>query len=612
MVTGRVGEEMESSQPIIYRLAVEDPVAHLWRVECQIETPDSSGQRIALPRWIPGSYTLRDYARQLVSINAWSAEGPVAMVKYDQQGWQAAPCSGWLTISYQIYAFDLSVRGSHLDSSHGYLNGPALFVRVEGAESRPCQLELLENQYTRGWRVATTLPGDGAPDWGFGRYRAANYHELIDHPIEMGSWQRADFEVAGVPHHLIVTGRHHGDLERLADDLEAICSRQVELFGELPVQRRYLFLLQLVDDGYGGLEHRDCCSLIASRRDLPPAGRTGVDEAYRTLLGLCSHEYFHLWNVKRIRPAAVVASALEREAETRDLWVYEGITAYYDDLMLLRSNRIDTASYLELLGQSFCRFSRQPGRMRQTLAEASFDTWTRFYRQDEGSPNHLVSYYSKGAAVALLLDLQLRLRGQSLDQLMRRLWQLHGDRGSGMAEGEIEQIASQLAGESLANFFDSVLRSVEPLPLEHELSSFAIQLNHRSAEGGDDRGGRPPGTPRPSVSIGARLRGADGGTRIESVLNGQSAWRADINAGDLVIAVDSIRCGERLQNHLDYHGYGASVTLHLFRRDELIERRLELQPPPAETIWLTLATEADETAVERRRAWLGEERLADR
>ncbi|HID48486.1 MAG TPA: M61 family peptidase, partial [Chromatiales bacterium] len=426
-----------SATPIQYRICPARPEAHVFALRCRIAQPDRLGQRVSMPAWIPGSYTLRHFARHVIGIRAESGGQPVNIRKVDSNTWQCDPCDGPLTLDYEVYARDLSVRTAHLDTRHAYLNGTSVFLLVHGKEDHACEVDIRPPaEGGTGWRVATTLPRAGAEPWGFGAYRAADYDELVDHPVEMGDFTVAGFEAGGIPHDIVLSGRHRTDLARLCQDLQKICTTHIDLFGELPAIDRYLFLVQVVGDGYGGLEHRSSTSLLCSRKDLPLAGEKQINEDYRSFLGLCSHEYFHLWNVKRIKPAAFLPYDLLHENHTRQLWAFEGITAYYDDLALVRSGLISGKDYLELLGQTVTRVLRNPGRFRQSVADSSFDAWTRFYQQDESAPNTIVSYYAKGSLLALSLDLTLRQathQRHSLDDLMRRLWQDYGRPGRGLA-----------------------------------------------------------------------------------------------------------------------------------------------------------------------------------
>ncbi|MFA7667081.1 MAG: peptidase M61, partial [Burkholderiaceae bacterium] len=420
--------------PIRYRIRPSDPDAHLFGVEMTIADPDPEGQRLALPAWIPGSYMIREFARHIVRIEARAGDAPVALTKLDKHTWRAERCRGPLAVRYLVYAWDLSVRGAHLDRTHGFFNGTSVFLQALGHERRPCELviDAPTHPACQGWRVATTLPEAGARRHGFGRYRAADYDELIDHPVELGRFTLFTFEAGGVPHEVAITGRHDTDGNRLTRDLEAICASQARLFepasGKPPVDR-YLFQVTAVGDGYGGLEHRASTALICRRSDLPHPAMEGVSDGYRSFLGLCSHEYFHTWNVKRIKPAAFVDYDLRAEQYTRLLWVFEGFTSYYDDLTLVRSGVLDPGAYLKLLSGTISNVQRGPGRLLQSVTESSFDAWTRYYRQDENAPNAIVSYYTKGALVALCLDLTIRARSRgkrSLDDVMRLMWQRWG------------------------------------------------------------------------------------------------------------------------------------------------------------------------------------------
>src|SRR5690606_22666560 len=362
---------------------------------------------------------------------------PVSYTKSDNHTWQIAPCTGPLQVDYVVYAWDLSVRGAHLDETHGFFNGTSVFLRVEGQEHEPCLLELAPPRGIVGWKVYTSLPEargyrGAARRHGFGLYRAPDYDALLDHPVEMGTPQVARFTAHGAEHELVFTGVVPNlDLARITEDTRRICEAQIAFFEPrakrapfLDSSDRYVFMTMVVGDGYGGLEHRASTALMASRRDLPVVGQSGQSDGYRTFLGLVSHEYFHTWNVKRIKPAAFAPYDLQQPDLTRLLWVFEGFTSYYDDLMLLRANTIDMPEYLRLLGKTITGVARAPGRHKQSVAESSFDTWTRFYKQDENSPNALVSYYTKGALVALGLDLLIRRDSagtHSLDDVMRLL-----------------------------------------------------------------------------------------------------------------------------------------------------------------------------------------------
>ncbi|RPI43801.1 MAG: M61 family peptidase, partial [Betaproteobacteria bacterium] len=483
--------------PIQYRIRASHPEAHLFQVEVVVSQPDAQGQVFSLPAWIPGSYMIREFARNIVTIRARSGRQPVTLEKIDKHTWRTAPCNGPLALSYVVYAHDLSVRGAHLDPSHGFFNGTSVFLRAHGHEDASCTVEILppQGEGYRDWRVATALGTAGARRYGFGMYGARDYDELIDHPVEMGTFSLTSFRARGVAHDIAITGRHDCDLTRLARDLKRMAEYQIDLFGGTPPMRRYVFLVTALGEGYGGLEHRASTALLCSRYDLPRARVAEQDDHYLSFLGLASHEYFHTWNVKRIKPAAFTPYDLGRENYTRLLWAFEGITSYYDDLALVRSRLMTQEQYLRALARTLTAVRRGSGRLKQTVAESSFDAWIKYYRQDENAPNAIVSYYAKGSLIALALDLTLRqaTRGRrSLDDIMRALWKEYGKTGRGVGETEIEALAERVSGVALRRFFDRMLRSTDEFNWTALLRRFGVEARLDAAQSAADRGGAPP------------------------------------------------------------------------------------------------------------------------
>ena len=585
-----------SRASIRYSLRATDPAAHLFTVTCRVEHPNSEGQRFALPAWIPGSYLIRDFARHIVSIRAEAGGKPVFLMKLDKHTWQAEPVGEKqaLTLHYEVYAWDLSVRGAHLDRTHAFFNGTSVFLRVLGQEDCPCEVELLapDDHACKDWRVATTLSRDkGTKPYAFGAYTAADYDELIDHPVEMGTFTLARFKACGIPHEIAITGRHDCDLDRLTADLKKICEWQIRFFGEPAPMDRYVFLVMAVGDGYGGLEHRASTALLCSRDDLPYKGMAGLPERYRTFLGLCSHEYFHTWNVKRIKPAAFIPYDLERENYTTLLWAFEGFTSYYDDLALLRSGVIAQQDWLELTAKTIDNVQRGPGRHVQSLADSSFDAWSKYYRPDENTPNAVVSYYAKGALVALALDLTLRSGTDnrvSLDDVMRRLWQEFGCTGRGVEEGDIRRIAEECSGLKLGPFFRMAIEGTEDLPLAKLLKKAGIRLQRQAAS-------KVP-------SLGIKTAGEGNELRIATAYRGGPAEAAGLAAGDVLLAIDGLRVTPgNVERLLQRRQAGDMIEIHAFRRDELIVCQVRLDEPAMDTHRLAMMD--GENAL--RDGWLG-------
>jgi len=581
-----------------YTIVPKDLAGHLFNVTVTVAAPDPQGQVFALPAWIPGSYMIREFARNIVRIRAESGGQPVDLVKLDKHTWRAAPVAGPLTLHYEVYAWDLSVRAAHLDQTHGFFNGTSVFLRVQGQEAAPHQVDIQRpgDPAAADWRVATSLPELGARRYGFGTYIAADYDDLIDHPVEMGDFALASFKAHGIPHDIVVTGRVPNlDMERLQQDLKAICETQIAFFEpktkKAPMDR-YVFLTMAVGDGYGGLEHRASTALICSRADLPTtaAPKTAErSEGYVTFLGLCSHEYFHTWNVKRIKPAVFAPYDLQVENYTPLLWLFEGFTSYYDDLMLVRSGIISEATYFKLLGKTVGSVWRGSGRTKQSIAESSFDAWTKYYRQDENAPNAIVSYYTKGSLVGLAFDLSIRAKtggAKSLDDLMRALWERYGrdfyagalGTGRGVTEKEVEALFDEVSGLRLKSLFDRHVRGTEDIPLTKLYAPFGVKvLDER-------KNGKP--------SLNANPGRDQLGTKLSQVHEGGAAHQAGLSAGDIVIAIDGLRVNgnpSNLDQLLSRYRVGDTVTVHAFRRDELMSFDVVLQGCVAPVITIGVA-----------------------
>ncbi len=599
--------------PLIYHVSLLHPEAHSYRVRLTIPQPDPQGQRLRLPAWVIGSYLIRDLAKHVLSFTAQCHGVSIASHKQDKHTWVCAPCAGLLVVEYTVYAFDRSVRGAYLDLRRGFFDGASLFLEAVGVTPAPCHLHLARPYDPRlsRWQAATAMPALATDADGYGQYASADYAELLDHPVMLGALTTLEFTAAGVAHQLVVQGRHTGDLERLRQDTAKIAATQIALFGGSPVQR-YVFLLRLTDEGYGGLEHRASCSLVASCDDLPRTGMDVPSPGYRKLLGLISHEYFHTWWVKAVKPLAFCPYDLRQENYTELLWVFEGITSYYDDYLLLRAGVISRESYLELLAQSITRLWRTPGRECQSLAEASFDAWHKFYQPNENSPNSQVSYYLKGSLVALALDLTLRQGSgglHNLDGLMRQIWREHGLTGIGLPEQGFEQYAESYAGQSLTAFFAANVRGTGELALQPLLSACGITLHACAANTNADNGGYAklaPPTSNPRASLGASWNAQAAEATLTTVFTGGAAQQAGLNPGDTLIALDGLRLsGRNLEARLANATPGAVVALHVFRRHELLTFTVMLQAATTDTCYLSLSEPPNAAAAARHTAWLG-------
>ena len=604
---------LDSAVPAIrYRIFPKNPGAHLFEVTLTVKEPDPAGQRFTLPAWIPGSYLVRDYARNVVAISAESDGRLVNVEKTDKGSWVAEPTDSALSVTIEVYAYDLSVRGAHLDTTHAYFNGPCVFLKVCGSENKECEVEIVPPAGGIGadWRVATAMRRKKAGLYGYGAYTAEDYDELIDHPVEIGDLSIGEFEVDGTPHVLAIRGQTKSDMGRLCRDIARACESHIQLLGRPENLDRYVFLLAVLDHGYGGLEHGWSSSLICSRSDLPRRGDDSVSEDYRKFLGLCSHEYFHLWNVKRMKPAAFTPYRLESESYTGLLWVFEGITSYYDDLALRRSGLISEQSYLELVGQTITRVMRGSGRFKQSVEESSFDAWIKFYKQGDNASNAIVSYYAKGALIALALDLTLRHKTAnrcSLDDVMSECWQRYGNSATGMPERGLETISSERSGEDLSDFFEHYVRGTADLPLQQLLPEFGVQYRTRRSQGRRDSGGRAGKEDRALPSwLGASLAPAKSGDVFRVVRSGSPAENAGLATGDVAVAMDNLKLtAGNLYDRLREHHSGDIVTIAVFRRDELMQFRVALSEPPEDACYLLIDDDASPAAAELRNSWMG-------
>lgn len=596
---------------IRYRLASADHLSHEFEVQVRL-TDAKDGQCFSLPSWIPGSYLLREYAKHVVSIDATNGKEPVALEKIDKSTWRCAGAHPEINVTARIYALDLSVRGAYLDSRRAYFNGTCLALCPLGREREPIELTIEDGVVPpdQQWRVATAMRPVTVDERGFGTYAAEDYDELVDHPVEISDFAEIRFAASAIIHRLVIAGRHKTDLERVADDLRRLCETHIAFFGEPAPFDSYLFLGLAVGEGYGGLEHRASSSLIFNRDDLPKPGESKVPKDYERFLSLCSHEYFHTWNIKRIKPAAFTPYRLDRRNHTRLLWVFEGITSYYQDLMLLRSDLITVEAYLERLGRLLTRVYRTPGRRRQSIAESSFDAWDKLYKPDANSPNSGVSYYSKGAMVALALDLTLRRAAPSssgLDGVMAKLWARYGRGGDGVPEDGFERLAGEVLGSDLGQFFDAAVRGNEDPPLEELLGAFGVSLQRRASSGPEDKGGsKAQDAEEAPLSLGINYRLAQGGLELIHVMADGPAQRAGLNPGDRLIALGGLQVDEKnLSQRLKRLEPGELVAVTVFRGDELLEFPLTVDAAPADTCFLTLMEQADPDMSARRKSWLG-------
>jgi predicted metalloprotease with PDZ domain len=550
---------------IRYHVDLSESRSHRVRVRMSVLDAPADELALAMPVWTPGSYLVREFARHVVELTAADDSGRALPVeKVDKNTWRVRPGGSRIVhVDYTLFANERSVRTNHADDRHAFLSPAGTFLFVRGRQSEPHQVRI---DAPDGWNVSTGLPADGAG------WLAEDYDALVDGPFEVGPHRVLVFEHAGASFRIVLAGDGRLDETRLQADVARIVDEVSGIFGSLPFDD-YTFMLELVDSGGGGLEHRNSSVSMVSRWTLQQP------KDYRKLMGLLAHEYFHAWNVKRFRPAALGPFDYDRENYTTDLWVAEGLTSYYDDLSVLRAGFHDkVADYLAERAEALKDLATQPGARRMSLARASLDAWIKYYRPDENSRNSSVSYYAKGALVGMALDLRIRRHtgGEAaLADALRLGWKRYTSEGRGYPDGALEALTAEVAGTDLGAFFDDYVRGTAPLELTADLAFVGLQLVVQPSKSSRDLALDGDGFPlEPTLGVTTRSEGAL--CKVIAVLEGGPADAAGINPDDVLLAVDSMRVTHAtLQERLDLTR-GEPVELSFYRGQEL--RRLVVRP----------------------------------
>jgi len=540
---------------IKYQVNTEQFKKHYFDICLTISKPNSNGIRLSLPTWIAGSYLIRDFAKHIVSIKATENNKPLNITQLDKNHWQIEPCRNEVNIYYQVYAFDCSVRSAFLDENRGFFNGSALLLSVDGEHNNTHQIEVKPQE---GWQIYTTLTKIKK-----NLFEAETYEELIDCPVEMSKANCLDFKVNNIPHSLVLSGKHTIDDKRIIKDLIKICKHHHSFFGDSPF-KKYLFLLLVTHNNYGGLEYSNSTSLICARDDLPQKHIKNITPEYTRLLGLLSHEYFHAWWVKKIKPKVFHNPNFNKEVYTEQLWIFEGWTSYYDELTLLRTKLLSLEEYLKLFGETITRVQQTLGRHNQSLVNSSFETWTKFYQQNENSINSGVSYYSKGALLAFVLDIQIREKTNdklSLDDVLHHLWENYQD---GLEDNTAQKVISELTNNNFDNFFKKYLYGTEDLPLKESFAYLGLDLTFVK-----------PKTQKNTLGIFSKEE--QGFIKITSVLHNSPAELSGLSVNDLIIAIDDIKVDfSQLEKTLNRYESGTKIVITVFRDNELRTFRAKL------------------------------------
>ena len=556
-----------------YQIEFDDYRQHLIHVTLRFLADPT--QVLSLPTWIPGSYLIREFSKHLESVKAYDEDGRLLQIsKFEKNKWRLFNTDHELiTVEYDVYAYDLSVRGAYVDQSRLYVNPACVCLGLDGQEDKAIEVEIFLPPELKHFQLATGLPHKSFVS---GRYtlKAKDYAELIDAPFELAEQSRFSFEAAGIAHEFVISGKHAMNAARMQQDLEKICGTEIAMFGSAPF-KNYTFMTMATGNSYGGLEHPNSTSLITPRDDLPKADEPlEPSKEYQRFLGLCSHEYFHSWLVKFIRPENFAHYNLNKEGYTSLLWIFEGFTSYYDDLILLRSGVINQESYVTLLKAQIERYLQNPGRTVQTVAESSFDAWVKFYRPDENTNNAGTSYYNKGCLVALCLDLGLRLRGSSLDALMRKLYE-NAQQGIQVSERTIFDLCRELTGQDWAEQINHLINTTDELPLDQLLPEFGFSFELKNEQ---------------ALPFGLKVVDKAEGVLIQSARRDGAAAKVGLSANDVILAIDGLKASEKLL--AKYVKQAGTYSVYAFRRDELMQFELQAAETSLTTVELKVEDQA--------------------
>ncbi len=579
-------KDITSSQ-FNYRLSIPEPENHLLEVELAIADWQDEFIDLKMPVWTPGSYLVREYARHLQDFEATDATGkPLPWQKISKNHWQIKcdnsdhSINSIIKIRYRIFCNELTVRTNHIDRTHAFLTGAAVFMYVPEHQQQAYMVEI--GKIKEDWQIATSLP---AVENTKNTFYAKDFDALVDSPFEIGIHHRYEFKVLDKPHSYVVWGEHNADMQRIIKDTAEIVAVEAEIFGGLPYDR-YDFILH-ASNGFGGLEHKNSTVLLYNRLGFRK------EESYLQFINLVAHEFFHTWNVKRIRPKALEKFDYDQENYTSSLWFSEGTTSYYDQIFPLRAKLYDAKHYLKLVSKAITRLQTTFGRNVQSLYESSFDTWIKLYRPDANTHNNQISYYLKGEMVSMLLDLLIRFKTnnlRSLDRVMQIMWERFGKDEIGFSEAELHEVIETVAGVDLSTFWNDYLYGNKELDYNYYLEPFGLELR----------------TARQDIPfIGMNLKSKNGIPEIEKVEFGSPAQKAGISTGDIVIAIAGIRItAENFLDRLQDFTAGTAIAVTIFHQDLLRTVEVTLQEPICNQFELVQVANASANQELNMRLWL--------
>ena len=544
----REAAQTQTAAPeIAYTVSMTKPWTHLLEVEMRLRWPAAQQSvEVKMPVWTPGSYLVREYARHVQDFSAKGGARELAWRKLNKNTWQVdAGGAREIVISYRVYSNELTVRTNELNDEHAFWNNTALLMFPAGRLAAPSTVTV---RPFGNWKIATGLPKVAGPA---NTFRAENFDVLYDSPFEVSNFNEITFSVRGKPHRIVITGEGNYDLKQMSQDIAKIAEEGYKIFGEFPFQD-YTFIVNM--RGGGGLEHLNSTALQWNRFGFKPESR------YNGFLNLVAHEYFHLWNVKRIRPDALGPFDYENENYTKLLWVAEGMTSYYEGLLLRRAGIISEREFLDGKASMIEQLQARPGRFETSLEEASMDAWIKYYRQDENAVNNQISYYDKGDIVSMMLDITIRTASngaKSMDDVLRHLYDEFYKKGRNYTPEDFQKVSEMMAGRSLNDFFNKYVRGEAEIDYDGIVRGVGLKMNTSEPN-------------RSRAYIGADLAEEGGRLTVRSIPADTPAYEQGLNTGDQIVAIDGYRASQSfLQTYLSERKPADKVRLTIFRFDKL-------------------------------------------
>jgi len=535
-----------ASAQTIFDVRFSNPSSHYAEIEMHLKDVPRDSFDVKMPVWIPGSYMVREFTRNVEGFKVVSTDGAKPKFKKVRKNvWRVYNDSlKSVTVSYRVYAFELTVRTSFIDAEQAYINGPSFFMYTEETRNKPYMVNFFPKFE---WsKISTGLPAYGANQW---TRIAENYDQLADCPIIIGNHDLFTFDYKGIPHHVAMVGKANYDREQIKTDFWKIVDECTKIYGENP-NKEYTFIVHNVPSGGGGLEHMNSTSVI-TRKDSYEQEKT-----YKGFLSLIAHEYFHLWHVKRLRPIQLGPFDYENENYTTQLWFFEGFTSYYDDYILHRAGFYDRDEYLALVTDNLMGVMNTPGDSIQSLAESSFDAWIKFYRPNENSKNATVSYYTKGGIVGMLLDIDLMHHSKGavcMDDVLKYLYnEYYLKLGRGVTDEELMGAFEKVSGKSYRDFFDRYIYGTERLPYEEIMAKAGVEIK------------RTDGMQEPTGYLGATFNQSGNKLLVSYVERGSAAWKQGLNVNDEILDVDGKEPG-LVKDHLAFKKPTDAITMRVMR-----------------------------------------------